>query len=77
MVEFDHVRDPESFTDYETAQAYYEAIRADAEVRRAEAAEKQAEIAEQEHEVNDELAEMLTTFFEDMTIQSDVDMEDI
>jgi hypothetical protein len=47
MVEFDHVRPPESFQTAEEAEAYYSAVQAEAEARKAAARERDQELNEE------------------------------
>jgi hypothetical protein len=70
MVEFDHVRPPESFNTSDEAQAYYQAVRAEAEARRAAARER-------EQQLNENLLGMFAPLLEDILADAGVGTIDV
>jgi len=70
MVEFDHVRPPESFNTSDEAQAYYSAVRAEAEARRAAARQR-------EQQLNENLLATVAPILEDMLADAGVGPIDV
>jgi len=70
MVEFDQVRSPESFSDYEEANAYYQAVRAEAAARRAAARER-------EQQFNENLLGTVAPLLEDLLADAGVGTIDV